>query len=60
MDVLDTYQHTQLNIASETGRKIVAEEIHDAVHVHITNIVEDIICPDNLPLHVGCTEAGEV
>ena len=60
MDVLDTFEHTQLNISSESGRNIVAEEIHDAVHVHITNIVEEIICPDSVPQHLGCTEACDV
>jgi len=60
MDVLDTFEHTQLNINSQVGRSIVAEDIHDAVHIHITNIVEEIICPDSVPQHLGCTEAGDV
>ena len=45
LDVLETFEHSQLNIASSSGRQIVAEDVHDAVHAHISQIVEDIVCP---------------
>lgn len=47
LDVLSTFEHTQFNIDSECARQIMSQDIHDAVHVHISEIVEDIVCPSS-------------
>jgi hypothetical protein len=49
--VLDNWQHTQLNIASETGRDMLAKELSKALLPVIADCVESIVAPDaNTPL----------
>ena len=47
-EVLDQWKDTELNIASETARHLLALAVHERVQSHISHLVEDIICPEKL------------
>lgn len=46
--VLDSWQDTQINLQSESARHILALAIHEQVDSHISQLIEDIVCPERL------------
>jgi len=46
--VLDSWQDSQINLQSESARHILSLAIHEQVDSHITQLIEDIICPERL------------
>ena len=47
-EVLDQWKDTELNIASESARHLLALAVHERMQSHITQLVEDIIYPEKL------------
>lgn len=45
--VLKDWQHTQLNIASEAGRDMLAKELSEALLPVVADYVESIVAPDS-------------
>lgn len=44
-NVLEEWKDTQFNIASESARTLLALAIHEQAHKHVSNVIEDIVCP---------------
>lgn len=46
-ELLDEWQHTQLNISSESARDLLTMAIMEKIEPTINKLLEDIICPAN-------------
>lgn len=46
-ELLDEWQHTQLNISSESARDLLTMAIMEKIEPTINQLLEDIICPAN-------------
>lgn len=46
-ELLDEWQHTQLNISSESARELLTMAIMEKIEPTINQLLEDIICPAN-------------
>jgi len=47
-DVLDEWQHTQINIASDSARHLLALAIQEQVDKQIGQLIEDVVCPPGI------------
>lgn len=45
--VLDTWKHTQLNIASDSARDMLTQELTSALQPVIVDYIESIVAPDD-------------
>lgn len=43
--VLDEWQHTQINIASDSARHLLALAIQEQVDKQTNQLIEDVVCP---------------
>lgn len=48
-NVLDDWSESQFNIASEPGRELLTDAIGDEVDKHVHQLIEDIICSQQIP-----------
>lgn len=46
-DVLEEWKDTQFNISSESARTLLALAIHEKAHKHVSELIEDIVCPSD-------------
>tara|TARA_R110002167_G_scaffold157986_3_gene353072 strand:+ start:71 stop:250 length:180 start_codon:yes stop_codon:yes gene_type:complete len=44
LEVLEDWKDTELNIASEAGREMLANSITDRISLQINSMIEDIVC----------------
>jgi len=48
-EVLDSWSDTQINLASDSARVLLALAIHERVDSQIKQLIEDIICGSEFP-----------
>jgi flagellar basal body-associated protein FliL len=47
-EVLDSWSDTQINLASDSARVLLALAIHERVDSQIKQLIEDLVCPPSV------------
>ena len=46
--VLDEWQHTQINLASDSARHLLTLAIQEQMDKHTNQLIEDVVCPERV------------